>query len=120
MELRAGGADVRAYIVIEGAERASTLLDNAVFRVVQEALTNAIKHAPGAPVEVFLQVDPSDGARIRVSNPVHANVESGVPGGTNGILGIRERVAALGGRAWLGAYEGSFIVDVSLPWLERG
>ncbi len=120
MELRAGGADVRTYVVMEGAERASALLDNAVFRVVQEALTNAIKHAPGAPIDVFVQVEPSTGARIRITNPVHAHGGSRVPGGTNGILGMRERVAALGGQAWLGAHEGAFIVDVSLPWLERG
>jgi signal transduction histidine kinase len=36
------------------------------------------------------------------------------------VLGIRERATALGGKVWIGAYEGSFIVDVTLPWQERG
>lgn len=120
LQLRAAGADVRTYVVIEGAERASALLDNAVFRVVQEALTNAIKHAPGEPIDVFVQVEPSTGARIRISNPLGRNVGSRVPGGANGVLGMRERVAALGGQAWLGEHEGTFIVDVSVPWLQAG
>jgi len=120
LQLHAAGADVRTYVVIEGAERASALLDNAVFRVVQEALTNAIKHAPGEPIDVFVQVEPSTGARIRISNPLGRNVGSRVPGGANGVLGMRERVAALGGQAWLGEHEGIFIVDVSVPWLQAG
>ncbi|MEV7633061.1 histidine kinase [Microbacterium sp. NPDC089318] len=120
MQLRTAGSDIRPYVVIDSAERASTLLDGAVFRVVQEALTNAIKHAPGAPIDLFVQVEPTSGARIRISNPLTAHDVSTVPGGSNGLLGVRERAAALGGDAWLGVHDGAFIVDVCLPWHERG
>lgn len=118
-DLRAGGADVRSYVVIESPERAAALLDGAVFRIVQEALTNAIKHAPGAPIEVHVQAEPQSGARIRITNPIHAAGSAPVPGGGNGMLGIRERAAALGGEAWLGAHDGTFIVDATLPWQEH-
>lgn len=120
MDLRATGADVRPYILLDSVGQASSLLDGAVFRIVQEALTNAVKHAPGAPIDVFVHVDPQVGARIRISNPLRSPPGSPVPGGANGLLGIRERAGALGGEAWLGEHDGEFIVDVSLPWHERG
>lgn len=117
--LRAGAQPITSLVVIESPDRASAMLDGAVFRIVQEALTNAIKHAAGASIDVFVQVAPADGARVRVVNPL---VPSGLgaPGGGNGVVGIRERTAALGGQAWIGPFEGVFIVDVSLPWQERG
>lgn len=117
--LRAGAQPITSLIVIESPERVGTMLDGAVFRIVQEAITNAIKHAAGASIDVFVQVAPADGARVRVVNPLAAH-GLGLPVGGNGLVGIRERAAALGGQAWIGSYEGVFIVDVSLPWQERG
>lgn len=118
--LRAAGHGITSLVLVESPERAGSLFDGAVFRIVQEALTNAVKHASGAPVDVIVQVSPAQGARIRVVNPAGAPAAGAVPGGGNGLLGIRERAAALGGEAWIGLHEGSFIVDVSLPWQERG
>lgn len=118
--VRAAGHPINSLVMIEGVERAGALLDGAVYRIVQEAITNAVKHAPGAPVDVFVQVSPSDGARVRVVNPLGIPRLPTVPGGRNGLLGIRERAAALDGQAWIGPFEGSFIVDVTLPWQERG
>lgn len=118
-ELRAGGVSINAYIFIESPERASVQLDSTVHRVVQESLTNAIKHAPTAPIDVFVQVEAVGGVRIRLVNPLLSGAASIAPGGNHGILGIRERAAALGGTAWIGAHEGHFIVDVTLPWQER-
>ncbi|WDH79145.1 histidine kinase [Microbacterium esteraromaticum] len=128
-DLRAGGAPVVPYVVLESPERAGALLDGAVFRIVQESLTNALKHAPGARIDVFVQVRPADGARIRIENPLVSGMNGAtvpayaapaypVPGGGNGTLGIRERAQALDGTAWIGAHEGLFIVDVTLPWHE--
>ncbi|MFS0853158.1 sensor histidine kinase [Microbacterium sp. 179-I 3D4 NHS] len=118
--LRAAGHSITSLIVVESPERAGALFDGAVYRIVQEALTNAIKHAPGATVDLIVQVAPGDGARIRVVNPLSGRITPAVPGGGNGVLGIRERASALGGRVWVGPHQGSFIVDVSLPWQERG
>lgn len=117
--LRATGHAITSLVLIEAPERAGALFDGAVFRIVQESLTNAIKHAPRAPIDLIVQVSPETGARIRVVNPLSV-VPGAVPGGGNGVLGIRERAAALGGEAWIGGHEGSFIVDVTLPWQERG
>src|SRR5688572_24246676 len=68
----------------------------AAYRIVQEALTNAGKHAPGAPVTV----DVDRGERelvVRVRNGAGRPVDD-VPGGGFGLIGLRERVRTLGGR----------------------
>lgn len=119
-ELRSGAVPITAYVVIEAPERASAQLDSAVHRIVQEALTNAIKHASTAPIDVFVQVDPQTGVRIRIVNSLRNGIDAIAPGGQHGILGMRERVSALDGIAWIGSHEGTFIVDVTLPWQERG
>lgn len=119
-ELRAAGVTITTYVLIEEPERASAQFDSGVHRVVQEALTNAMKHAASAPIDVYMRVEPSSGARIRVVNPLRVSDEGpAVPGGGHGTLGMRERVAALGGTAWIGVHGESFIVDVTLPWQER-
>lgn len=119
-DLRAAGTAINAFVMFESPERAGALFDSAVYRIVQEALTNAIRHASGAPVDVYIQVEPIGGARIRIANILRADVASDLPRGGNGILGIRERAAGLNGTAWVGAHDGFFIVDVTLPWEERG
>lgn len=118
-DLRAAGHRVDAYVVVEGAERVSAALDAAAYRIVQESLTNAIKHAPGTTVSVTLDAAPERGVRIRIENPL-APAGAGMPGGGQGLIGIRERAESAGGTAWVGPHEGRFIVDVSLPWTERG
>lgn len=117
-ESRAAGAVINAYVLIESPERASAQFDSGVHRIVQEALTNAMKHATTAPIDVHVHVDPTAGARIRVVNALRPR-GAVVPGGGHGVLGMRERAAALGGTAWIGPYEGEFIVDVAVPWQER-
>jgi len=114
-DLRAADHRVDAYVVIEGIEAASPAQDAAAFRIVQESLTNAIKHAPGAPVSVLLDAAPDRGIRIRVVNPIMP-AATGMPSGRRGIEGIRERAAAAGGTVWMGPHEGRFLVDASLPW----
>ncbi|WP_456284462.1 sensor histidine kinase [Microbacterium sp. JZ101] len=116
--VRESGATVDALVLIEDAEGAGAALDRTVYRVVQESLTNALKHAPGAPVSVYVEASPSTGARIRVSNPLPIPPSGITPGASRGIAGIRERVAILQGTAWIGEADGHFIVDVTLPWPE--
>lgn len=114
-DLRAAGHRIDAYVMVEGIDQAGPAIDAAAYRVVQESLTNATKHAPGMPISVSVDAAADRDIRIRVVNPIGA-VSAGVPGGGRGIEGIRERAAAAGGTAWIGPYEGQFIVDVSLPW----
>ncbi|MBD8078468.1 histidine kinase [Cellulosimicrobium arenosum] len=68
------------------------------YRVVQEALTNALRHAPGAPVdvEVGTAVDPRGALRVEIRNPVGSEAARPVGGG-RGIAGMAERVRLLRG-----------------------
>lgn len=117
-DLRAGGRRIDAYVLIDGADRVAPALDAAAYRIVQESLTNALKHAPGEPISLTVDAAPDRGVRVRIENPMAARA-AGVPSGGQGIVGIRERAASAGGSAWIGPHEGRFIVDVRLPWAER-
>jgi signal transduction histidine kinase len=96
----------------------------AAYRIVQEALTNARRHAPGAAVDVELRYD--DNAlhlRIRDDGPGPARapgadgqVPAETPDGGHGLLGMRERALAVGGSLRTGAAAGGgFFVAADLP-----
>jgi signal transduction histidine kinase len=65
------------------------------FRVIQEGLTNAMKHARGARVAVALTYLP-DAVEVQVTNDV--TTASAGPGGRQGLIGLRERVSVFAGR----------------------
>lgn len=85
------------------------------YRIVQEALTNTIKHAgPGALVTVRLDYEPGE-MRILVEDDGVGPREAERPG--HGLVGMRERVALFGGTIVTGARPGGgFRVSASLPW----
>ncbi|MEV6602096.1 histidine kinase [Actinoplanes sp. NPDC051346] len=67
------------------------------YRVIQEALSNAIRHAPGADVEVDVAYGPAD-LRLRVSNSPSPAAGRPLTGTGHGLTGMRERAAVLGAR----------------------
>jgi signal transduction histidine kinase len=84
----------------------------AAYRIVQEALTNARRHAPGAAVDVELRYS-SDALRLRVRDNGPGPSASG---SGHGLLGMRERAATVGGSLRAGAASGGgFLVDAVLP-----
>jgi signal transduction histidine kinase len=85
-----------------------------VYRVVQEGLTNARKHAAGEPVEVRLVGGPE--VVVEVDNPVGRS--GGTPGSGTGLVGLAERVGLAGGRLEHGADRGRFRLVAVLPWPE--
>ena len=89
----------------------------AAYRVVQEALTNALKHAPGAPVDVTVQGQDT-GLEVTVVNAAPRQRPSGLErsGGSFGLAGMRDRVAACGGRLTCGpTAAGGWQVSALLP-----
>ena len=89
----------------------------AAYRVVQEALTNALKHAPGAPVDITIQ-DQDAELEVRVVNAAARQRPSGLErsGGSFGLAGMRDRVAACGGRLTCGpTAAGGWQVSALLP-----
>lgn len=88
----------------------------SAYRIVQEALTNVVRHAPGAPVTVVLTWLPG-ALQVEVVNgrPDPSAVPAG-PGGGRGLVGMRERAAMLGGSVVAGVgSRGGYRVAATLP-----
>jgi signal transduction histidine kinase len=86
----------------------------AAYRIAQEALTNARRHAPGAAVDVEVHyTDDALRLRIRDNGPGPPSV---VLAGGHGVTGMRERAAAVAGELHTGpAPGGGFLVEATLP-----
>ncbi|MFB7927565.1 sensor histidine kinase [Streptomyces sp. NPDC056039] len=86
------------------------------YRILQEALTNVLRHAGAVPAQVRIRVT-GDTLVLAIRNPLPEPIS--VPGrgtgGGSGLRGIRERAALLGGRARTGPDEGDWQVHVELP-----
>ncbi|MFI6693528.1 sensor histidine kinase [Streptomyces sp. NPDC050433] len=93
-------------------------LQRTAYRVVQEGLTNARKHAPGSPVTVRLYAgSPRTEVTVEVSNPLPVGVpESAIPGAGAGLTGLHERVELDGGKLRHGSVDGTFTLSARLPW----
>ena len=91
------------------------------YRVVQESLTNALKHGAEARAHVLLQVD-DDALRVVITNPVVLPADGAEDSGGSGlgILGLRERVAAVRGVVEIGPHPGGWRVAATLPFTKAG
>ncbi|MEV8631193.1 sensor histidine kinase [Streptosporangium sp. NPDC051023] len=87
--------------------------DRAGYRIVQEALTNAARHAPGSTVTVLLEYGPHE-LLIRITDSGGAGTGESLGSG-NGIPGMRERASALGGTLTAGSHGRGFRVEARLP-----
>ncbi|QGF24339.1 ATP-binding protein [Raineyella fluvialis] len=115
---RSSGARIEATIMVQDADQAGDLLNRATYRIMQEALTNAFKHAPGQPIRVDLIAGPTTGIHVTVTNAL--GPDSGLPGSGNGLIGMQERAALLGGILSAEPDDrGNFVVEASLPWQGR-
>ena len=118
------GAEAEAQLTIDGdAERLAGPTGQAVLRVVQEALTNVRKHAPGAAVSVTVHAgaQPGDEILAVVEDRPTASALARAPGplaatgGGYGLEGMRERARGLGGTVSAGATAAGWRVELRLP-----
>ncbi len=94
------------------------LSGRTAYRIVQEGLTNARKHAPDTAVAVRLDGEPTTGLRVVVSNPLRIGSPTRVsPRSGLGLIGLAERVELAGGRLRheLGN-DNEFVLEAWLPW----
>jgi signal transduction histidine kinase len=111
-DFRAAGLDVR--LDMDGSTAGLPAgLDLSLFRIVEEGLTNTLKHTPGAPAHVRY---------LRAADRVEVHMTSGAGGpprlasGGHGLVGMRERVAVFGGSFSAGPTpDGGFLVTACLP-----
>ncbi|WP_030855875.1 sensor histidine kinase [Streptomyces sp. NRRL F-4474] len=113
---RAAGMAVEMVVQGEGAAYAAEV-EQTAYRVVQEALTNCHKHAPGARVVVRLAHREGEVAMQVENGPCEGQSDGvGLPSGGNGLVGMRERVLGLGGVFVSGPTDaGGFRVSAVLP-----
>lgn len=86
-----------------------------IYRIVQEGLTNARKHAPGALVHVSVDGSPGEGLDVVVRNPLGFGA-SRLPGAGLGLVGLRERAELRGGRLDQRVEGSSFVLEGWIPW----
>ncbi len=112
-QVRATGLDVS--LEIEGQQQPlSAAVELSAFRIVQEALTNSLKHADAEHVRVRIRY--SDRLELEIRDDGAGNAETGDRTGGNGLVGMRERVALLGGVLAAGpAPGGGYRVAAEIP-----
>lgn len=114
------GSGVEAELHVERIVGLDPAGQRAIYRTVQEALTNARKHAPGAPVQVSV-VNRGEGANVSVENTAGSRPVLELPSSRHGLLGLRQRAELLGGRFEAGPTpEGGWAVRMWVPRVSSG
>ncbi|MDH6128197.1 sensor histidine kinase [Kitasatospora sp. GP82] len=119
---QAGHAGLTVTVRAEGTPRQlSAGLDLAAFRIVQEALTNVIRHSAARGADVLLDWQAPEGLAVQVDDPGPAGRGNDADGSGSGLVGMRERVAAFGGTLETGPRaDGGFRVHAWLPTGDAG
>jgi signal transduction histidine kinase len=109
-------AGVPVTLTVEGERRELPAgLDLAAYRVVQEALTNVVKHGGGAPTEVAVHYR-ADAVEVRIADRGGGALTTRLGGSGHGLVGMRERVRMYGGELHAGQRSGGgFEVSARLP-----
>ncbi|MBB5825022.1 sensor histidine kinase [Micromonospora carbonacea] len=109
--MRSAGLDVRTEVT-GGARPLPVGVDLAAYRIVQESLTNALKHGAGE-AELVVTYGPTE-VVVAVTNPLRAG-GAAAPGAGAGLVGMRERAVLLGGGFTAGPADGRWRVRARLP-----
>ncbi|MDD7927951.1 sensor histidine kinase [Microbacterium thalli] len=115
-QVRAAGLDLRVDVDPVPPGEPPAAVQIAVYRILQEALTNAMRHGAGGTVDVSLAWLP-DRVEVRVSNPLPpaSAIAGGTPSGGYGLVGMRERAQLIGGHLEVGPVGDAFVVAATLP-----
>ncbi|MBO9039948.1 sensor histidine kinase [Curtobacterium flaccumfaciens] len=118
-QARSGGATVRARVDADGTA-VPTAVGRHAYRIVQESLTNARRHAPGELVDVVVETVPGPAIRVVVSNTLADGPVLGESFGHaagHGLRGLAERARLVGGSFRAGSDDGRVhVVEAVLPW----
>jgi len=117
-ESRAAGMRLHAEVRIPDLAAVPEAVGRSALRIVQEALTNARKHAASATVELVVEGAPGQGLVVEARNPVPVLAGApAIPGSGTGLVGLAERATLAGGRLEHGLDEhGDFRLCAWLPW----
>ena len=111
-QVRAAGVDLRVDVDPAPLAEPPAGVQLAVYRILQEALTNALRHGDGGEVDVRLAWHPVR-VDLEVGNAAAASAAS--PASGHGVIGMRERAQLVGGRLDTALDGGRFVVRATLP-----
>jgi signal transduction histidine kinase len=115
-EAEASGVNVSFTDELGAHDPVPDAVGRTLYRIVQEGITNARKHAPGSRLSIQVSGSPEDGVDIRLRNPIGFGPPA-VPGSGLGLVGLTERAELAGGRVERAGVEaGEFRLAVWLPW----
>lgn len=114
-QIAAAGLAVSLSVEGERPPEVPASVDLSAYRIVQEALTNALKHSGEQQADVTVSYEPSI-VRVRVRDAGTGSVDTSIASGRNGLVGMKERVALHGGELRFGSGpDGGFEVVAELP-----
>ncbi|OJF14104.1 sensor histidine kinase [Couchioplanes caeruleus] len=117
-ESRAAGVKVCLLLGVDRPEDTPSGIGRTAYRIVQEGLTNARKHAPGTVVRVSVSGAAGEGLTVDIRNPAPVGrPPSVIPGTGTGLIGLTERATLAGGTLTHGHdSQGDFVLAAWLPW----
>lgn len=115
-EARAAGMVVTMTDTVSDPSSVSPVTGRAAYRIVQEGLTNALKHAAGQPVDVRVAGGPDEALHIVLDNPLNPGGTATLPGSGTGLVGLAERAQLASGTVEHMARDGRFTLRARLPW----
>jgi signal transduction histidine kinase len=115
-EVREAGARIELDDRVGEPAAVPERIGRHAYRIIQEGLTNARKHAPDARVRIALGGRAGDELTVEVRNPVAVGAPARLPGSGAGLIGLTERVALVGGELEHGVVDGDFRLLARLPW----
>lgn len=113
-DAREDGQNVELHLAVEDAEQVPLAAGRTLYRIVQEGITNARKHAPGSLVTVEVSGSPEDGLDVVLRNPL--GFGSQTPGAGLGLVGLSERTELRGGRLEARREGAAFVLHGWIPW----
>jgi signal transduction histidine kinase len=120
LERLIGNSAIDARLVGVAPEGLEPPVQRAIYRTIQEALTNVRKHAPGASATIDISHDDTD-LTVTVTNTRPTRPNLALPSAHHGLVGLRERAALLGGKLHTGSTpDGGFRLRLRLPVTAHG
>lgn len=114
-EARDTGLNVRYADRLDEQATVPDVVGRTLYRIIQEGITNARKHAPGAELAIELSGSPDDGIDITLRNPIGFGPTI-TPGSGLGLVGLSERAELRGGRLEHRRDGTSFVLHAWIPW----
>jgi signal transduction histidine kinase len=116
-ESREAGMSVTYQQEAKDADTLPAVTGRTAYRIVQEGLTNARKHAPDTEITVAVSGRPGEGLTVTVTNPLPGSPGTMIPGAGQGLIGLGERAQLAGGQLEHGPRGDSFVLRARLPWI---